>query len=809
MRDPGKILRKIRARSGHELYTRAAQLLAGRAELYGWSRQSRIPDDIDFLKLLDPKRFNSYATDSLLTHFRARKSPHFFTAFEHPEDSLLEFRRIFEGDNARITVDRATRIIEGSFDLLGLSGLSFGDPIDWHFDPLMRKRVPRKHWSKIDYLNPDVAGDKKIIWELNRQQYFATLGRAYWHTGDDVFAKTFAAHLEAWMNENPPKRGINWASSLEVAFRAISWLWALYFFKESAHLTEALLKRTLKFLYLHARHLETYLSTYFSPNTHLTGEALGLFYLGTLLPEFHESERWRNTGQRILLEQLERQVRNDGVYFEESSHYHRYTTDFYTHFLILSRANNLAINPALERKLIALLEHLMYITRPDGTSPLFGDDDGGRLLPLDERGNNNFRAALSNGAVLFHRSDFKYVSGEASEETFWLLGAEALFEYEQLASSPPHKESRAFPDGGYYVMRDGWTPDANYLLLACGPHGALNCGHSHADALSFDLAAKGRTLLIDPGTYTYTGSREMRDWFRSSRAHNTLTIAGKSSSVPAGPFSWQSIAHSEATKWIGHGRFDYFEGKHDGYSRLKTPTTHMRSVLFLKHDYWIICDKLQTSGQLEAELWFHFDSGLAPLIEAEGDSVTVVERQTNTGLEIVAFGGNGHWRRENGFVSHCYGAKKASRVYVFSVVAKEYERIVTFLIPLGKAASRWRVLEVEAIGGQAFEISHDEGLDVVMIGDGAGTKGVETKRVASDSTWAWVRFSEGGDEMPAQVVLLDASTLVISGREVIKFDRPNDYLVGRRVQETLKLETSAGNWEFPLPLSNRPRQSTT
>ena len=138
----------------------------------------------------------------------------------------------------------------------------------------------------MNYLDAAVTGDKKIVWELNRHQYFITLGQAYWLTGDQRYAQTFVSHLDSWMDQNPPKLGINWASSLEVAFRSISWLWALYFFKDSPALTAPTFLRTLKFLYLQARHLETYLSTYFSPNTHLTGEALGLFYLGTLLPEF-------------------------------------------------------------------------------------------------------------------------------------------------------------------------------------------------------------------------------------------------------------------------------------------------------------------------------------------------------------------------------------------------------------------------------------------------------------------------------------------------------------------------------------------
>ena len=97
------------------------------------------------------------------------------------------------------------------------------------------------------------------------------------------------------------------------------------------------------------------------------------------MPEFKEAKRWQELGSKILIEQLPIHVQRDGVYFEQSSYYHRYTTDFYLHFLLLARANHLAAPPQIDEDLLLLLDHLMYITRPDGTTPLFGDDDGGRL----------------------------------------------------------------------------------------------------------------------------------------------------------------------------------------------------------------------------------------------------------------------------------------------------------------------------------------------------------------------------------------------------------------------------------------------
>ena len=182
--------------------------------------------------------------------------------------------------------------------------------------------------------------------------------------------------------QNPPGIGINWFSSLEVAFRLISWIWAFHFFRNSDCLTPEFFQKALKFIYCHGRHLEKYLSTYYSPNTHLTGEALGLYYLGTQFPFFKRAEHWQKLGEDILFAELDRQILPDGGYFEQTTWYHRYTTDFYTHFLILKTLNNGKSQKHLQEKLTtkiqSLFNFLMYLTRPDGTTPLIGDDDGGQ-----------------------------------------------------------------------------------------------------------------------------------------------------------------------------------------------------------------------------------------------------------------------------------------------------------------------------------------------------------------------------------------------------------------------------------------------
>jgi len=701
------ILQKLKQASFDELRVRAAQKVAAFNERRGWSKLTKLPTDQGLGSLLTPS--NGRTDHDLLDYFRLRTKPTFFPSFNSPQETAEKFKSRWP-DSAQPIVEKANRITQGRFDLLGFTDLSFGDPIDWQFEPTSGKRIPLVHWSKLDYLDAELAGDKKIIWELNRHQYFVTLGQAYWLTGDERYARVCAAHLESWMQANPPKLGINWASSLEVAFRSMSWLWAFYFFKTSSSVTAETFKRAWKFLYLSARHLESYLSTYFSPNTHLTGEALGLFFLGTLLPEFRDAKRWQDLGRRILIEQLPTHVRSDGVYFEQSSYYHRYTTDFYLHFLLLSRANDIALPPVVEQSLVLLLDHLMYITRPDGSTPLFGDDDGGRLVMLDDRPADDFRATLAVGAVVFDRSDYKFVAGDAAETLLWMSGVEGLNRFDALEATEPSQTSKAFCAGGYYVLRDGWRPDSNYLLFDCGPHGSLNCGHAHADALSIDLAANGRTTLIDPGTYTYTGSKELRDWFRSSYAHNTVSVDGESSSVPNGAFTWKTIARCSLDRWISQDRFDFVAGEHDGFMRFNNPATAHREILFLKGDYWIMRDALTSSSEHQVDVSFHFDSSA----EAE------------LAIDIRCFG-KGKWVEEETSVSPCYGHKERAKAARFTAVLGAGGDIVSFLLPR-RSGFEWVIEEIEASDGRAFEVVGGKTRDLVMIRSGE---------------WVWKRFVDG------------------------------------------------------------------
>lgn len=669
----------------------------------------------------------------------------------------------------------------GRFSFLGMQELSFGWPIDWHLEPLSGRRSPLVAWKRLDSLDPSLTGDRKIVWELNRHQHLPLLGCAFRLLHDDRYAAAIGDQMTSWMRHNPPGMGINWSSSLEVAFRCISWLWAMALIRRSSSWASLPFRNLARYFQLQGSHIERYLSTFSSPNTHLTGEALALYYLGTCLPDLDRAAKWRTRGRAILLEQLETQVRPDGVYFEQSTWYHRYTADFYVHFMLLAERSEDRLPPFVRERVIALLDHLMWITRPDGTSPLLGDDDGGKLITLDVRQPGDWRALLSTAAAMFGRADYKHVAGKFSPESYWLLGPAGTLRFESISAAAPDANSRAFPDGGYFVMRSGWKVDSKYMVIDCGPHGVGNCGHSHADALSIEVAAMGSSMLVDPGTFTYTGSAVMRDLFRSTPMHNTVAVDGLSSSVAAGPFKWSNRAGCSAYCWHDHATFTFFQGCHDGYERLDDPVSHLRSVFFVDREYWVVLDDIRAKSEHDYQVHYHMPPAFEAkvrnhpdVLEAQGESVA---------FEVAYHGQAGDWSILEAPVSPCYGRKVKGLHATYAVRACGPVALLAILVPSAREAEAPEVRSLTPDFGKGFTLSTPHNRDVILwSGRSAPEQGVD----ATDFEWVWLRWPDAGARLERAVCLhgtkLHTQDLQVDAKETLSF------IAVRIQQRTISLE---------------------
>lgn len=529
------------------------------------------------------------------------------------------FRQTSPEGEQRIT-RRADRIVEGRFSLLGFEDLEFGDPVDWHLDPVHGRRAPRTHFSRIDPLDTDSVGDHKIIWELNRHTFLLPLSRAYLLTEDARYSRRAFHLIRHWIRENPVEEGINWHSSLEVAMRLLNWLqvWPVF-----AHLSrfDDLRAAWLASIDRQALHVSRFLSHHFAPNTHLTGEALALVTVGMVFPELPRAVRYRRLGRRVLDREMDRQLLADGFHYERSAAYHRYTVEYLLVDLLASSLNGIEDVRDRQARLAASVEAMLPLMRPDGRLVNIGDEDGGRLLQVDGGDPLDARTLVACAAILLDRGDLKEVLPALPADVLWILGPEAATRWEMLPEGAPPETSRALREAGYVAMRNRWDADADYCLLDAGPLGTprTRYGHSHADALSLHLVAGGRTLSTDPGTGSYVDD-ELRDQLRSTFWHSTAWIDGLPHCRPTSRFRWDRVAEARVTRWETAEEVDLVEATHDAYASLSPPVVHHRRVAFWKSGGWRIRDRFEGEGThtITVQFVLPFPQARVELVELEG-----------------------------------------------------------------------------------------------------------------------------------------------------------------------------------------------
>lgn len=701
------------------------------------SSRQVIPDRLKPRRLA-PERYRSgrlplHGGEVTHDHLGAVRGRFFAGALEAVNAASVPGARALMAEEIR---DSARACCAGHFDLLGYEKLFYGRPVDWHYDPVSGRRSPRVHWSLIDPLDAAAVGDSKVIWELNRHQWLVRLGQAYRLDGDERHARFFAATLRDWMQHNPPGIGINWASSLELALRLIAWSWALVLFRDAAALTPELRDTIHAWVGAQAAHVDSYLSHSFSPNTHLTGEALGLYYVGTLFPELDAGGRWRRHGREILLRELTEQVHEDGVYFEQSTCYQRYTVEIYLHFILLARINDEALPPFVTERVQGLVDWLLAVQHPDGSMPRIGDEDGGWLLPLALRKGNDARGVFALAAAVFRRADYAWAARGESAEVFWLMGRNGVRALEGLAPRPPRGPlSRQFPRGGYTVMRSSWRRDAHQLIFDAGPLGCPHsAGHGHADLLSIQCAAFGRPVLVDAGTYCYTPEPSWRSYLRGTFAHNTVIVDGAGQSEPVAAFRWKDRPAARMAVWNSAPAVDYADACHDAYARLPGAVRHRRRVLFVKPDYWVVVDDFTGGGIHEFQLRYQF----APLSDwrrlgewslgllADGPGLMV---RAFAPVALTAKVYSGSLDPVAGWISEAYGALRAAPLLNYRAISELPLRIVSLLVPVKGDRVRPFPAEVEF---REDDVCHvlAHGRDIVITRDTASIERVRESAVA-------------------------------------------------------------------------------
>lgn len=559
----------------------------------------------------------------------------------------------------------ADRAIAHEIDLLGSGPVALGDEIDWLRDFVTGDQWEPAFCRSIDYVNRGKPSDVKRPWELSRMQWLIPVGQAFLLNGNERYPQAVREVIEQWIAANPYAWSVNWSCTMEPALRILTWSWLFHVFSRSeAWLDTDFRSRFLAMLYLHGAFTERHIERSTVNGNHLTADAAGLVFAGLFFEGIGDADRWASKGWKTLEQEIELQVHADGVDFEASTAYHRLVTEL---FLLPSRfrlARNMRVSGVYRQRLAAMARFASAYTRPDGTSPHWGDADDGRALPLGSQPLSDHRYLASIVGATFGDEALLDMPRGNGSELFWHCGITSKRTLRTTAL-----QSAAFNDGGVYILADAH----NHVFIDCGPVGLAGLGgHGHSDALSFEAWLAEALLIVDPGCYVYTSSFEERNAFRSTAYHNTPQVDGQEINrlyAPDNLWSLHDDARAEALDFETTDSESRFRGRHSGYLRLPAPVAVEREiVLDHRKGALAIADRIEGEGEHSISIPLHF----APGVDLQAVDASSFIADAGGSQFRIAFEGNGQWhpQMECARVSPRYGVAEMAQRLVFRAHAR-------------------------------------------------------------------------------------------------------------------------------------------
>ena len=430
----------------------------------------------------------------------------------------------------------------GSVTLLGQRWPADRSARRWHLDPVTDASWPaRSYCFDIPYRRKRKLGDIKYVWELNRLQFLQPVAALAAQERDLELAQFCLNEIESWIDANPPFRGVNWASGIELALRVVSILVVLGLVGQD-RATPAQRRKFRACLNAHAYWLARYPSRHSSANNHLIAECGALFVLGTIWPELGIAHRveW---ARAELIAEIGRQIHDDGVGAEQSPTYTAFTLEWYLLCAEVAARSGIPFPKKVTKKLGEAGQFLRWITDEGGNVPRIGDDDEGRVL-ADGPGEHDayVGSILGSIAATLKRPNLAPPRVTPSLRNLY-------FGLPAVCQSGP-KGAKMFSQGGYSVFRRRIAERRAMMVMDHGPLGHLSiAAHGHADALALWLHIDDQPVLVDAGTYLYHSGGAWRHRFRGTGLHNTLCLDGQDSSRIAGPFNWSRKAQCERLAW--------------------------------------------------------------------------------------------------------------------------------------------------------------------------------------------------------------------------------------------------------------------
>jgi hypothetical protein len=504
----------------------------------------------------------------------------------------------------KAVIAAAEQLMAGEWEVLGVLRTDLDAP-DWFADPVTGRRSdPQRYAFRIDHRSQHETGNIKQVWEISRMQHLTLLATAWFLVREEPYAERVAQQLRSWWEQNPFLSGVHWTSGIEVGIRLISWAWIRRLLDDWPGAVGLFEDNPLAVAQIgwHQQYLARFRSRGSSANNHVIAEAAGRLAAASAFPWFGRSDRWREDAADLLARELVRNTFPSGINRELATDYQCFVAELGLLAAVEAGAAGHPVPDAVWALLCAMTDSGAALLDIELRPPRQGDGDDGRAILLDPPVTGGWQALLAAGGALFGRLD--WWPQTAPDAGSVLIGALAG-PPRQVPGRPSRRPSR-FADAGITILRtDARSAPEIWCRCDAGPHGFLSiAAHAHADALSVEVRYGGVDILADPGTYCYHGEPAWRCYFRSTIAHNTAEIGGRSQSAEGGPFLWLRHARSQEIE-VRDPELNW-SAEHDGYAALSPRAWHRRSVRLDAASRAIDIADLIDGGGHEVRLAFHF-----------------------------------------------------------------------------------------------------------------------------------------------------------------------------------------------------------
>lgn len=583
-------------------------------------------------------------------------------------------------------------------DILGSGKCKLESRINWHKDFKSSKEWPLLFYKRLPIVFPDNS-DIKVVWEISRFHHFVIFGIAYKLTGTPQFKDEFEVQTKDWIKQNPVCFGPNWCVAMEAAIRAINLIVSYFFFFSES-------KPGFWFgyelnLFLHGTYIYRNLEKRFDEkgnevnNNHYLSDLVGLLFLGHFFSHTSAGKMWKDFARKEFFKEIDKQILEDGGDFESSSGYQRLVTELISCGLLLLLNEKEDIPATVIERWRKMFEFICHLTKPDGRITTYGDDDDGRVLVFNnyfDWDRSKLDYLLGIGTTVFGDQYASYEATGGEAEELWLTHGLSRKNRLPLTHDVRQisKKSIALPQSGFYVMRH----KQHYMLVTAPP--VRRHGHNHNDLFGFEIFVNGQSVIVDPGSYMYTGNEDLRNLFRSTRYHNTVHVNDLEINRFRGTcFGLMNDSNPLVEQWSSQKDHDIFVGLHRGFSENEYPVEHRRKIYFAKNEqpFWVIFDEIGTSCNnvkfpISVKQYFHLTGDLVitqvsqqPIVRATLDKLRVIypDDIPNTSVLDVSINRDGapsffiqQWLtndlrfcEERGWISPSYGRRNEAPICVF------------------------------------------------------------------------------------------------------------------------------------------------